>query len=66
MGQAIDLHPDVLHQQIQVAHIENVGNIGYAHNIVSKQRGTNHLQGFVLGTLRLDGSTERMSSFNDE
>ena len=60
------LHVDVAQQLYQVVHVENVGNIADFHLLVRKQRGTNHLQGLILGSLRSDFALQEMSSFNDK
>ena len=63
---AFHSNPDVLQQENQVVHVKNVRHIVNAHLFVGKQRGTNHLQRLVFGTLWSDCSTQRMAAFYDK
>jgi hypothetical protein len=60
------LHADILQQLDEVVDIADVGNVADSDRLAGEQRGTDDLQGLVFGTLRRDGSTERMSALYDE
>ena len=60
------LHTDFLEQLNQVVHIQDVRHIGNAHGLIGKNGSTDHLQRLVLGSLRGDGTLERMTALYDE
>ena len=60
------LHAHVAKQLDEVVHVENVGHVVYGDRLAGEQRGAYHLQGFVFSPLRLYGTAERMSAFDDE
>ena len=60
------LHTDFLEQLDQVVHIQDVRHIGNAHGFIGKNGGTDHLQRLILGSLRGDGTLERMTALYDE
>ena len=60
------LHPDVLEQSDQIVDVENIRDIADPHCVAREQRGADHLQSLVLGTLRHDGSTQGMAAFDNE
>ena len=62
----VDLHAHILQQLDEVLHVTDVGNIVYSDWLAGEQGGTDHLQGLVLGSLRCNGTAERMSAFDDE
>ena len=53
---AAHLHSQQLQQPYQFVHIPDIGNIVNHHFIAGQQNGANHLQGLILGTLRIDYS----------
>ena len=61
-----NLDTNFLEQLNQVVHIQNIRHIGDAHRLIGKNGGTNHFQGLVLGSLRRDGTLERMTALYDE
>jgi len=60
------LHVDVAQQLDQVVHVEDVGNVADLHLVAREQRGRDHLQGFVLGSLRRYLSFEQVPAFDDK
>ena len=66
VAQADDLHADILHESVEVAHVEDVGHIADGHHVAGEQGGTDHLQGLVLGALWLDSAAQQAASFNDK
>ena len=61
-----NLHTNILQQLNKVVDIADVGNVVNGHHVAGQQRGTNHLQGLVLGALRTDFTTEQVPTFNSE
>ena len=61
-----DLHAYILEQLDEVHHVSDLRNVVNGHLLACQQRGANHLQGLVLGTLRIDSSAKRVSSLNDK
>ena len=56
-----------IHQQLdKVVDIEDIRDILYHDLLISKESGTDNLKCLVLGTLRNDSTTKRMSALNKE
>ena len=60
------LHAYLPEQLDEVVHVEDVRHILDAHRLVGKDSSANHFECLVLGTLRNDGSCERMTAFYDK
>ena len=69
VGVAVDtlhLNTDIFQQADEVVDVEDVGNVGDGHLVGGEQRGADDLQGLVFGSLRSDGTLQRVPSFDDE
>ena len=63
---AAHVDADVLQQTNQVVDVDNVGHVGQAHLLIGEQRGADHLQRFVFGSLRFDFASETAVAFNEK
>ena len=61
-----DLNPNILEQLYEVVDVADVGNIVDGYRLAGQQRGTDDLQGLVLGALWEDGAAQRVSALDDE
>ena len=50
----VDLYTDILEQFDEVIHIEDVRDVADAHGIRGEERGANHFERLVLGSLGID------------
>ena len=66
LGKALHNDTHALKQGDEVLDIQYLGDIGYRYRFGCKQGGAYHLQGLVLGTLRLDGPAQTASALYDE
>ncbi len=61
-----DFHSHILKQADQIADVQNIGDIGYAHFFFCQKSGADDFQRFVLGSLRGYFSLQRVSAFDNE
>ena len=50
----------------EVEGVEDLGDVGDGDFLAGEEHGTKHFEGFVLGSLGLDGATQGVATFDDE
>ena len=50
----------------EVEGVEDLGDVGDGDFLAGEEHGTEHFEGFVLGTLGPDGATQGVATFDDE
>ena len=64
--QLVHLDTDLLQQQDQVVHIQDIRDVLDDHLLIGEQGGTNHLQSLVLRPLWRNGTLQQMSAFDSK
>ena len=62
----LHLHAHVGQQTDQIGHVQNVGHVPYFHLLAGQQRGADHLQRLILGSLRRDLTPHPVPPLNHE
>ena len=65
-GDSLHLHFDVLQQLNEIVHIQDVRYVADNDRVTAQQGGTDNLQRLVLSTLWSNGTTQRMTAFDDK
>ena len=65
-GDSRHLHFDVLQQLNEIVHIQDVRYVADNDRVTAQQGGTDNLQRLVLSTLWSNGTTQRMTAFDDK